>query len=102
MVRTKHIRAFGHEVHAAKNDVLGLLATGGPLRQLERISSDIGKLDDLITLIMMAKNDQAPAQLSASLANTRVGLIVIQPREAVGQNRLQHRTPYRSTRLLWR
>jgi hypothetical protein len=44
-----------HEVHAAENNEFGIVSIGGGLRQLERITPEVGELDDFISLIMMAK-----------------------------------------------
>ena len=54
IVRAQNVGAFGHEVYAAKDDVLGVLAIGSPLGELEGVPANVGELDDLISLIMMA------------------------------------------------
>ena len=84
------IRALGHEVHAAKDDVLGVLPIAGPLGQLEGVSADVGKLDDLVALVVMPENDETLAEASLELANPLVGLAVGQTGEVLRKNRLQH------------
>src|SRR5262249_7182242 len=56
VVRAEDIRAFGHEMDPAKNDIFSIFTTGSPLGQLKRVSTNICELNDLISLIMMAKD----------------------------------------------
>ena len=55
VIAPQNIRAFGHEMHAAENDVPAL-RLGGLIRQLERIPAKIGELHHFIALIMVAQN----------------------------------------------
>ena len=56
------IGGFGHEVHAAEHDVVGVRAFGGVLGQLEGVAHEIGVLDDLVTLVEVAQNQQFGAE----------------------------------------
>ena len=54
---------LGHEVDAAEDDELGL----GPGRrlagELERVAGDVGELDDLVALVVVAEHEDPLAQL---------------------------------------
>jgi hypothetical protein len=91
MVATQDIGALRHEVHAAEHDVLGLWLVAGPLRQLEGIPADIGKLDDLVPLIVMPQDDKAVAQTGTDLADPGVGFAVGKACQMVWKQCLQHR-----------
>ncbi|OQB01621.1 MAG: hypothetical protein BWY25_01033 [Chloroflexi bacterium ADurb.Bin222] len=54
-------RDFGHEVHAAEDDVLRV-SFGAIAGELERIPAKIGELNHLVALIVMSQNDEAVAQ----------------------------------------
>ncbi len=56
MGAAKDVRAFGHEMHAAKNDVAGI-GLGRLKGQLQRVSAKIREFYDFIALVMMAKHD---------------------------------------------
>ena len=49
---------FGHEVHAAKDDEVGLRAVCRDARQAERVAAHIGPGHDLVTLVVVAQNEQ--------------------------------------------
>ena len=55
LVAAENIRALGHEVNAAKNDVLAF-GFGGLLGELERIATKIGELHNFVALVMVAEN----------------------------------------------
>jgi hypothetical protein len=61
MLAAKDIRAFGHEVDAAEDDVAaqGLGSLEG---EFQGITTEIGELDDLVALVMMAKDDDIFAE----------------------------------------
>src|SRR6266436_5753575 len=63
VLEAKNVRALGHEVHAAEDDVagLGLRSLEG---ELEGVTAEIGKLDDFVALVVMAQNHYVPAQAS--------------------------------------
>jgi hypothetical protein len=50
------ICALSHKVHTTEDDEFCRTLLGGSLSQLERVASDIGELDYLIALIVVAKN----------------------------------------------
>src|SRR5215469_7091681 len=54
-IAAEDIGAFGHEVNAAKYDVLAL-GFGGPLRKLEGIAAEVGELHNLVTLVVVAED----------------------------------------------
>ena len=56
----QHVGAFGHEVHAAKDDVAAL-GLRGHLREAIRIAAIIGVAHDFIALIMVTQNDALAA-----------------------------------------
>ena len=57
------VGALGHEVDAAEEDVLGVAATGGLLRELEGVAAEVGELDDLVALVVVAEDDELLAEL---------------------------------------
>src|SRR6266404_382880 len=61
MLAAKNVRALGHKVHAAKDDVaaLSLRSLEG---QPERVTAEIGELDDFVALVVMAQNHDILAQ----------------------------------------
>lgn len=56
------VRGLRHEVHAAEHDVLGLRAGGGVPGELERVARDVGELDDLVALVVVAEDEDAVAE----------------------------------------
>src|SRR5262250_2826387 len=77
-------------MHAAKNDVFGVFSVRRPLRQFEGVAADISEFDDLISLVMMAKNHKTAAEFLARRPDAIVELSIVQARYALRQNRLQH------------
>ena len=75
-------------MHATKNDVFGLFSVGGPLRQFEGVPPDISELDHLISLVMMAEDNEAAAELLTRRPDAIVEFIVVQARYALRQYRL--------------
>jgi len=61
MLAAKNVRALGHKVHAAEDDVaaLSLRSLEG---QPERVTAEIGELDDFVALVVMAQNHDILAQ----------------------------------------
>jgi hypothetical protein len=68
LVAGKNIRAFCHEVNSAEEDVFSSFIFGSSLSQFERVTSDIGKLNYFISLIVVAQ-DHCPRAKS----ETRLG-----------------------------
>jgi hypothetical protein len=62
---------FGHEMHAAEDDVLGV-GLRGEARQLERIAGQVGVLIDVGALVVVAEDDGALAELGAGGADALV------------------------------
>ena len=62
MVGGEDVRGLGHEVHAAEQDELGLGPRGRLARELEGVARDVGELDDLVALVVVAQHERAAAQ----------------------------------------
>ena len=67
------VGALGHEVHAAEHDEVRV-GRGPALRQLVRVAEEVGVLHDLVALVVMAEDDQAPAERELRRADARVEL----------------------------
>src|SRR6266481_4105663 len=63
MLTAKDVRAFGHEVHAAEDDIAAF-GLGGLEGELEGVAPEIGEFYDFVALIVMAKNHCVFAQAS--------------------------------------
>ena len=61
-VGREDVGALGHEVHAAEDDVLGLRPGRRLPRELERVAGDVGELDDLVALVVVAEDEHLVAQ----------------------------------------
>ena len=66
---------FGHEVDAAEEIVLGLCLLGGVLAELEAVAGEVGELDDLVALVVVAEDDEPLAEDGASGADAAVRLV---------------------------
>ena len=53
---------LGHEVHAAEDDELRVGPGGRLLRELEAVAGDVGELDDLVALVVVAEHEDPVAQ----------------------------------------
>jgi hypothetical protein len=76
MWRAKNVRALGHEVHAAEDDVVGFGPCGSGARELQRVADVIGKPDDLVALVVVAEDDSARAERRLGRSDSRIELIV--------------------------
>ena len=56
------VGALGHEVDAAEEDELGVLAGGGFAAELEGVAAEVGELDDVVALVVVAEDDEAVAE----------------------------------------
>ena len=67
---------LGHEVHAAEDDELGLGPRGRLAGELERVARDVGELDDLVALVVVAEHERrVPSAARAARArSTRSGV----------------------------
>ena len=66
------IGGFGHEVDAAENDELGLGLLASPLGQLEGVAPEVGELDDVLALIVVAEDDAAGPEITARFGDSSV------------------------------
>ena len=62
MRRAQDVGALGHEVHAAEDDEVGLGLAGAVLREAERVADEVGELDHLVALVVMAEDDQTASR----------------------------------------
>ena len=67
---------LGHEVHAAEDDPLGIRPGRGLLGQLEGVAGDVGELDDLVALVVVAEHEDPVAErrLGRAGAGDEVGV----------------------------
>jgi hypothetical protein len=70
LVVSKNIRAFCHEVNAAEEDVFSFFIFGSSLSEFERVTSDIGKLNYFISLIVVAQDHCPRAKSETRLGGT--------------------------------
>ena len=57
--RGQDVGRLGHEVHAAKDDVVGFGVLLGEHRQPVRVAAGVGELDDVVTLVVVAEDEHA-------------------------------------------
>ena len=62
---------LGHEVHAAEDDELRLGPAGRVAGELERVAGDVGELDDLVALVVVAEHEHPVAQRLLGRAGSR-------------------------------
>ena len=67
---------LGHEVDTAEDDVLGVVLVSGPAGEVERVALIVGKLDDVLALVVVTYDYRAgtarrAAALSASCTPSR-------------------------------
>ena len=73
---------FGHEVHAAEDDELGV-GLRGEARELERVAGQVRVLIDVGALVVVAEDDGARAELGTRGADAFVAGFVLKPVELV-------------------
>ena len=74
--RAQDVRALGHEVHAAEDDEVGLSARGDLAREAERVADEVGELDHLIALVVVAKNEQPRTERRPGRRDAAIHLLV--------------------------
>ena len=74
--RGQDVGRLGHEVHAAEDDELGVRAAGGVAGELEGVAGDVGELDDLVALVVVAEDEDplAKGRLGRAGALDKVGV----------------------------
>ena len=76
MGSAKNVCALGHEVDAAEDDELRLPAACSGARQLQGIADVVGKLDDLVALIMVSEDHHAVAERLLRGRDSLIHLVV--------------------------
>ena len=59
VLTAKNIRAFGHEMDTAENDVAAF-GLSGLKGEFERVTSEIGELNHFVALVVVAQNHDVP------------------------------------------
>ncbi len=84
VVAGEDVGRLGHEVDAAEDDELGL----GPGRclagELERVAGDVGELDDLVALVVVAEHERALAERGAGALGAFDQIRVARRRQVAG------------------
>ena len=62
LVGGEDVGALGHEVHAAEDDELRVRPGRRLAGQLERVAGDVGELDDLVALVVVAEHEDPVAE----------------------------------------
>ena len=75
---------LGHEVHAAEDDELGLRAGRRLAGQLEGVAGDVGELDDLVALVVVAQDEHPVAERRLGRAGARHQVRVAGARQVAG------------------
>ncbi len=75
MRAAKNVRALGHEMDPAKNDVPGV-SLGRLIGELERVAAKIGELYDFIALVVVAENDHIFVQAGSGRGDALIQRIV--------------------------
>ena len=70
-VAGQDVGRLGHEVHAAEDDELGLRPGRRLARELERVAGDVGELDDLVALVVVAEHEDPVAERRLGRAGAR-------------------------------
>ena len=71
----EHVRGFGHEVHAAEDDVFGV--DGGCLAgKFEAVADDVAEFDDRIGLVVVREDGQALPERGSSRARSFESLVL--------------------------
>ena len=61
---------------AAEDDELGVVPVRGGARELQRVAGEVGELDHLVALVVMAEDDDALAERRLGGGDPRVHLVV--------------------------
>ncbi len=85
MRRAQHVRAFGHEVHAAEHDELRVGVLAHLPGELVGVAGVVGELDHLVALIVVAQDDEPSAERRTGRSDARIHLLVRQPDVLLGQ-----------------
>ena len=83
--RAEDVGALGHEVHAAEDDVVGVRARGALPREAERVADEVGELDHLVALVVVAEDEQPRAERRLRRRDPAVHLLVVEAAIARGQ-----------------
>ena len=84
------VGGLGHEVDAAEHDEVGLRPRRRELGQLERVAGEVRVPDDLVTLVVVAQDDQPAAERAARLRDAVLDLGRAGGRDELGKRDLGH------------
>src|SRR5581483_1778245 len=70
----ENIGGFRHEMDAAKDDIFGFGVRGGELGEFEAVAPVVRPFDDLVTLVVVAEDDEVAAETAARGRDTGIGL----------------------------
>ena len=62
VVTREDVGRLGHEVHPAEDDPRRVRPRGGLLGELERVTGDVGELDDLVALVVVTEDEDLVAE----------------------------------------
>ena len=75
MFAGQDVGRLGHEVHAAEDDIGGVVVVGRETRQLERVAAGVRPLDDFGALVVMSEDEQLRAEGGLGGADPLVDLL---------------------------
>ena len=84
VVAGEDVRGLGHEVDAAEDDVRRLGLRCGLARELERVAGDVGELDDLVALVVVAEHEDLVAEPSLGCSRALDQVRVRRGRQVAG------------------
>ena len=72
-------------MHTAEDDEIGVGVPAHLPGELVRIAGVVGELDDLVALVVMSENHEAPAELCARYGNPPIHFLIGQTDIPLGQ-----------------
>ena len=86
----QNVGALRHEMDAAENDRLGFGPRAGLNAQLVAVAPKVGMLDNLVPLVMVAKDDQARTQFGFRRLDALTKFVGFEGRVRLGKGLLNH------------
>ena len=71
---TQHVRRFRHEVDAAEDDEVDVPLRSGELRELERVTANVGILYYLVALVVVTQYQKTLAQSGLRFGDAQIEL----------------------------